>query len=342
MKPENQMWLELQHFAEGGEGSADGEGIGTQTGDDIHGAADRDSGEASQNNVVYGVIDAGEGLAAADENKGTEDGAGEHEDLEAEFKKLISKDGKFKGVYENLTKGIISERLRSEREKMRAAQRDASVPSAASEAQSNIFTELARQYKLEATDYEGIAKALFEDKARLEAEAAERGMSSEEFSKVKQVEIENSRLRRAEAQRLANEQAQKKAAESERRYRGWLAEGAELKKLYPEFDLETEAKNPEFLKSLRAGIPMRRVYEGLHHEELLTSAMAKTAERVEKGVVDKQKANAQRPIEGGTASKASTVHKTRVEDLTAEDIQNIVKQAESGKTISFTPLRKGI
>lgn len=341
---EKAMWLGLQHFAEGGEGSAGSEGLGTQTGDDFHGAADRGTGETSEENVVYGVVDEDDGLAAADENeRAAEDGAGEHDNLEEEFKKLISKDGKFKGVFEKHMSNIVSERLRHDRERNeRMARRDASEQRAVSEAQSSVFTELARQYKLEPTDYAGIAKALSEDTSRLEAEAAERGMSSDELSKVKQLELENSKYKQADAKRQAAAVAQRKAALSEQRYRSWVSEGEELRKLYPAFDLETEAKNPEFIKGLKSGMPMRMIYEGMHHAELLTSAMAKTAERVEKGVVDKQKANLQRPVEGGTASRASTVHKSRVEDLTNEDIQNIVKRVEAGERISFNPFQKGM
>lgn len=333
MKLKDFMWLGLQHFAEGGEGFAGAEAEGTKTGADSHGDADRGTGADSDVEVVYGITEEdGEGLDAAN-RQSTDDGDGERTvDLDDEFEKLIAKDGKFRDVYEKKVQSIIAKRFKDGKSR----QKDASVGGGApSSVYTDVFAELARQYNLDASDPESVAKAFLGDKSRLEAEAIARGMSVETLAEVNDIKRENARFKRESEQRQANEEQRQKDMAARQRYMAWAKEGQELKAVYPNFDLAAEAKNAEFLKRLRAGIPMREVYEGMHHADLLKNAMAFTAEKVERGTADKLRANAARPVEGGAAGRASTIHKTNVEDLTGADIRNIIKQAKEGKIIKF-------
>lgn len=333
MKLKDFMWLELQHFAEGGEGLAGAEAAGTLTGANSHGDADREAGEDSDVEVVYGIADGDtDGLDAAN-IQSTDDGNGSvAEDLDGEFEKLIAKDGKFRDIYEKKVQSIIAKRFKDGKSR----QKDASVTGGApSAAYIDVFAELARQYNLDASDPESVAKAFLGDKSRLEAEAIARGMSVETLAEVNDIKRENARFKRESEQRQANEVQRQKDIEARQRYMGWVQEGQALKEVYPNFDLAAEVKNTEFLKRLRAGIPMREVYEGMHHADLLKNAMAFTAEKVERGTADKLRANAARPVEGGAAGRASTIHKTNVEDLTGADIRKIIEQAKEGKIIKF-------
>lgn len=333
MKLNNFMWLELQHFAEGGEGLAGGDATGTQTGANNHGDADRGTGEDSNVEVVYGITDGDdEGLDAAN-GQSTDGSDGEEgEDFDGEFEKLIAKDGKFRNAYEKKVQGIIAKRLKESK----GRQKDASAMNGAtSAAYTDVFAELARQYKLDANDPEGIARAFLGDKSRLEAEAMARGMSVDTLAELNGIERENAKFRREDEQRRADEENRKKELAARQRYTAWVKEGEALKSIYPDFDLATEAKNEEFLKRINAGIPMREVYEGMHHADLLKNAMAFTAEKVERGTADKLRANASRPVEGGAMGRASTIHKTNVDDLTGADIRKIIEQAKAGKIIKF-------
>lgn len=324
-------WLSCQHFADGGEGAGGaGEG-GTQTGVDLHGDADRATGGATSaddlSDVIYGIGE-DDGDELPKESDAETSKPDEPEDLDAAFDKLIAKDGKFRDVYEKRVQDIISRRLRTA--KSAPSQKTEQDPSV-----SAMMSELAKKYKVDAGDNIAIAKAFLEDADRLEEEAMARGISTEELKRQKADERELEGYR-AERKREREMQAlQKRNEEARARYDGWVKEAEALKKLYPAFDLGAEVKNREFVKRLQAGIPMQEVYEGMHHADLVKSAMAYTAGKVEKGTADKIRANASRPSEGAARSRASTVHKTNVEDLTGNDIREILKRVEGGAKISF-------
>ena len=190
---------------------------------------------------------------------------------------------------------------------------------------------------------EGIARAFLEDADRLEDEAMARGMSVDEMRRVKATERElaahKSREKQraeADAERARRAQAEQRSQEARRRYDGWVTEGEELKKIYPSFDLEAEAKNPAFVKALKGGMSVKMAYEGVHHDDLMKSAMTYTADKVEKGTADKIRANASRPVEGAAQGRAAVRHKTDVNDLTDADIEEILRRVKkNGETIRF-------
>ena len=326
-------WLSIQFFADGGEGGGAGGEGGTQTGVDLHGDADRAAGGSSSSDdlsdVIYGI--GGDGGAETPEDPDAGDqNVEEPEDLDAEFEALIAKDGKFRAIYEKKVQNIVSSRLRS----MKQAQ----SPKVQTEQDPNVsamMSELAKKYKVDAGDNAAIAKAFLEDADRLEEEAMARGITTDELKRQKANERELDGYREKEKREKAMKAIRRKNEEARARYDGWVKDAAELKKLYPSFDLGNEVKNREFVRRLQAGIPMREVYEGMHHADLVTSAMAYTAGKVEKGTADKIRANAARPTEGAARSRASTVHKQNVEDLTGHDIREILKRVEGGAKISF-------
>lgn len=352
-------WLSLQHFADGGEGAGSAGEMGTATGEYLRGDADRGTGENASaddlSDVIYGIGEDGESVTAQDA-EGADPDAGDRTaegvtgeptevlDPDAEFDKLISKDGKFRDAYNKRVRNIVSARMRAEEKKAakRGVTQETAPGSADSEAVSSVFAELARKYKLDAGDTAGIAKAFLEDGERIAEEALARGMSVDEMKRVKaterELEAHKSREKQrelAEAERARQMEAQKRGLEARRRYDGWVAEGEAMKKLYPSFDLGAEAKNPDFVKALRAGMSVKAAYEGIHHDDLVKSAMVYTADKVEKGTADKIRANASRPVEGAAAGRSAVVHKANVNDLTGEDIREILKRVERGENIRF-------
>lgn len=334
MEIKKNKWLSLQYFADGGEGAGGtGEG-GAQMGAEGHGDADRATGEPNSSNdlsdVIYGIGEDGGSDDASEDPDAEDRGQGEQEDIDAEFEKLIAKDGKFRDVYEKRVQDIISRRLRSVKQESRTARTDAE-----SNAINSVLSELAKKYNVDAADATAVAKAFLEDEDRLYEEAVARGISTDELKRQKANERELEDFRRRDKLEREAQEARQRQTEAKTRYDGWIREGEALKKIYPAFDLAAEAKNGEFVKRLQAGIPMREIYEGMHHADLVKSAMAYTAGKVEKGTADKIRANASRPSEGAARSRAATVHKTNVEDLTGQDIREILKRVESGAKITF-------
>lgn len=353
MEKINLLWLSSQHFADGGEGVGGAGATGTATGVNLHGDADRASGakasDGDLSDVIYGIGEAdesgeaGEGSASAldpdaEDRTASESNDGMDEDPDAEFERLIAKDGKFRDAYEKRVRDIVTRRLKN----ARMMSSGEAKPAPVNEAYTSVFAELARKYKLDANDAAGIAKAFLEDDDRLAEEAMARGMSKDEMKRVKATELELAAHKNREKQRAAEEEQRKRreqlaqrGREARQRYDGWMAEAEELKKLYPAFDIAQESKNPEFIKALQSGWSVKRAYEGLHHDDLVMNAMAYTAGRVEKGTADKIRAGASRPVEGAVRGGASAVHKADVNDLTGADIREILKRVERGENIRF-------
>ncbi len=56
-------------------------------------------------------------------------------------------------------------------------------------------------------------------------------------------------------------------------YAALVAQAQETAGAYPEFDLKLELGNAEFQALLRAGLPIRRAYEAVHHQEIVEAAL---------------------------------------------------------------------
>lgn len=131
----------------------------------------------------------------------------------------------------------------------------------------------------------------------------------------------------AEAQRVSNLRA---------RLGDWVKQSGELKDLYPDFDLRSELRSSRlFAQLLVGGAPLRAAYETVHKDEILSGAMAYTADRVREQVVKGIEARGRRPIENGISSEAAVVTSVDVNSLTSQDILKILKQVENGASISF-------
>ena len=116
----------------------------------------------------------------------------------------------------------------------------------------------------------------------------------------------------------------------------WIKQGEEMKESFPDFDLRKEIReNKLFSQLLIGGAPLRAAYEIVHKDEILSGAMAYTADRVREQVVKGIEAKGRRPIENGVSSESAVVTSVDVNSLTSQDILKILKQVENGANISF-------
>ena len=137
------------------------------------------------------------------------------------------------------------------------------------------------------------------------------------------------------------EQKDKALKEIERResanraYAEWQRQSESLKARYPNFSLETEAANPQFVRLLQNGIDVKTAFETIHHDEILSGAMMQTAQAVRKNVTDSIKARGLRPSENGINAQAGVIVKNDVSKLTPKDRAEIARRARMGETIKF-------
>lgn len=120
------------------------------------------------------------------------------------------------------------------------------------------------------------------------------------------------------------------------RISGWLKEGAEIKELYPDFDLRNELRSSKlFAQLILAGAPVKASYEIVHKDEIISGAMAYTADKVREQVVKNIETKGRRPLENGISSESAVMTAVDVNALTAKDIHKILKQVENGASIKF-------
>ncbi|MBR3635831.1 MAG: hypothetical protein IKN47_06510 [Lachnospiraceae bacterium] len=304
--------LDLQRFADGTDGAA---AEGVTSGD--AGQDGRKKGDLS--NVIYGKQDDAADDAGDDpDNDETDgsDGVDASEEDQESFEDLIK--GKFKDDFHKKVKGIINSRFAQT--KGLEEQLNSYAP---------VLDALRNKYGLgRDADPEAIMSALDEDSSFYEDEALERGMSVEDLKSIKKIERENARLK--EQMNAANTQR-----EADRIYQGWLAQEAELKEIYPDFDFRTEAENEEFTSLIKNGINLRTAYEVVHKDEIITGAMAMTAKKVKEQVTQSIAKNGKRPLENGINAGSGKVVKSDVEKLTKADRDEIEKRVMRGEKIVF-------
>ena len=142
--------------------------------------------------------------------------------------------------------------------------------------------------------------------------------------------------RETERALLAAQQAQQQAAQRAAMVQRLEAEEAQVKEVYPTFDLEKEAGNPEFAALLKRGVSMKQAFEVLHMDELMQGAMQYTAAKVQQTTARNIQARQARPDEGAAAKAAPVTAKTDVNKLTKADREKIAQEVMRGKVITFS------
>lgn len=235
------------------------------------------------------------------------------EERAAEFEKLISSE--YKDLYEARMKDTINRRLK------RYKGMEAQLSS-----QGELISLLSSRYGTE--DLEGLRKAIESDNSLWEEEAAKAGLTVEEYRYRRNLEVENKRLLRQ------MEEAQK-ASQRERIFQRWNREAEELKKLYPNFDMEVEGQNETFTRLLGNGIDMKTAYETVHHEEIMQALARQTAQSVAKAQADAVKSSQSRPSEAGMNTKPVENTGKRVEDMSREEIFELARRAQRGENVEL-------
>lgn len=177
-------------------------------------------------------------------------------------------------------------------------------------------------------DIPSLLTALEGDSAYWQDAADEAGMSVSQYMEFQKLQRENRALLQQQ-QDVVNQQ------KADAQLQQWTMEAEALKQSYPQFSLEEEAQNPEFVNLLKAGTPMEHAYKVLHLDEILTDTRNVTAAYTQKQVTENIKARGQRPQEAGLNSNNAITYKTDVASMSKQDILEMARRAKRGETISF-------
>lgn len=236
------------------------------------------------------------------------------EDRQAQYAKF-KKD--FEAEHKAEVQSIVKDRLR------KSSKENADL-SGRLKAYSPIIEGLAKKYGVDPSDTKGLVKAYESDDKNLEHEAFERDMSVEQLRQFKEIERENRSLREANEER-----------EKQEIFAQWDREAAELREIYPSFDIAAEQSNPEFMRLLGAKVPMRTAYEVAHKDEIIRSAMSFTANKTAEKVANSVRANASRPSENGLSSNSAAIGMVDINNLSREQMEAYKMRALNGESIDF-------
>lgn len=175
---------------------------------------------------------------------------------------------------------------------------------------------VARRYpNADAEDIDALEKAFLSDTRFFGEQALETGRAAEDLAADELRNVELERLRAAEKQRKTQAAQEKKARDFQNRL---AAEEAELKKAYPDLDMEKELKNPKMRDKLLRGEPLEDAYHAVHHKELMQRAVADTKNATVNSIASK----GMRATEG--ASSAS-VPRTATKDFSKMPREEFMK-----------------
>ena len=316
----NTFELELQLFADGGAGAAGGDGgavAGAEaaTGVNVPAAEGRKQKKRENPlaNVKYGIQpESAQQAAPAQEDTANTD------QPEEDFESLIK--GKYKADFDARVQGIIRERFKSNTENEDKLAK-----------MQPLLEMLGQKHNIDPTDIDQLTKVIGDDDSLYEEEAMERGISVETLKTIKQMERENEQLRAREQRSIAEQRMQE--------HFNKLAQQAEqVKRIYGNFDLMTEMKNPAFARLTAPGVgfDVQTAYEMAHYKELRDSAVRQTAQQTAENMSKAIQSGSKRPTENGLNGQqgASTI-KTDPRTLTRADVAEIKARVARGEKIVF-------
>jgi len=243
-------------------------------------------------------------------------------DRRAKYQELIS--GEYKDLFSEHVQKIINDRFKN----YKTLEEQVGKYKA-------IVERVATKYGADPNDPDSVLKSVDEDDSYYEEEAMRRGLTVAQLKEVLELERKNAELLR-QAQTLRAKQ------EEEARNARWFKQAEEFKKKVPGFDLIKELENPvtgpTFLKLISdPTISVEHAYRVVHFDEIMSGAMAYTAQQVQQATVNDIKARGMRPIENGVSSHApAQIAPKSAKELTREDHKRINRLVARGETIDFS------
>mgnify|MGYP004629716141 CR=1 FL=1 len=351
--------VDLQLFAEGGDGAGDGSAGGE--GEAAPAAVEepklrpaeerlaRRSGTLKRGNAASGAPS--QAAEAASSPKGgalgneagsdldTEEGKDEapaNEKGEEEKKTDARTPEERKAAFHALLEGEYREE--TEELMQRAVERAADLLES-SPAVKDLMSALHEAYGVDPDDLPALTEAVrsgrVKDNAYYEKLAMEKGVSVETARQMDKLESENKRLSAAEQFAEEQRKAAQRQAEIRQIHAQWDREAQQLKAQYPQFDLQEVLANPEVSKLMRLGVSMPNAYRSVYFDQIMAEQMGRTAKQVEQGVVARQEQRSRRPAENGVNPGGAVQAKFDVAHMSRREAEDIEKRVARGEIITF-------
>lgn len=316
--------MDLQMFAEGGDGSGAGETSQSA-------GADSSPSRGALGRTENSALDEQGSTDQKAEGSGSENGEGEAGE-EAKKPSPAERRRAFGQMMSGEYKDLADEMMQN-------AVQIAAQNLEASPEMRGLLEAIAEKYGTDATDLTALTDAIrngvVKDDAYFEKIAMEKGISVKTAREMDKLETQNKRLT---AQQQAAQQMQKAAAERARIAQiqaRWDAEADALQAKYPDFDRDEVLANPEVEKMMRAGCSMEAAYRAAYFDRLMARQTAATAQQTEQGVLNRVQQRANRPAENGTRPGGAVQTHLDVEHMSRKDREALEKRVLRGEIITL-------
>ena len=191
---------------------------------------------------------------------------------------------------------------------------------------------LARKYGQDPAnvDYEALAKSINDDDNFYEEKALEMGVPIEE---AKKSDIEDrEKARKAAEERTIQEEIRDKMFREH--YASLERQGEEMKKVFPNFNLQKELENPAFARMTAPGkgvMSVEDAYNAVHRKEIQAATMQITAQKTAEMISNNIQAGNRRPDESGTTSQAPSVTTFDYRNATPEQRNALKKRIHEAR-----------
>lgn len=173
-------------------------------------------------------------------------------------------------------------------------------------------------------DNDKLLAAMEADDKLYEEEAYNRGMTVDQVKEWHRIERENRMLRAQEEERARNAQ-----------YAEWDRQFADLTQIYPNVNPAEEMQNPNFVRLMNAGVPIRDVFELVHKDELTRGAMQFTANKVAEKMANAARSNSAHPDENGLSGQAASTIQPNISAMTLDQYKEAIQRSKAGESIDF-------
>ena len=318
--------LNLQLFAEGGEGGGEGAATGESAGDpgqrlmELGVPADKirkRQKAAPATKLPEGAVKqqkAAEPVAGAENTEETKT-----EETTAPKRMSwdeIKADPEYSKKYDEEMQNAVKTRLRS----AKGAEETLSK-------MDPIMEVMARKYNLDPqspTFHDELVNAVNNDNQYYEDRALEMGVSVDTAKKIDQQERDEARRQKEEARTLEQQKIQQHIQKLEQ-------QGEAMKQTFPGFDLRKELQNPTFARmtSPSVGLSVEDAYYAVHRREIQTAAMQVTAQKTAQKFSNSIQAGQKRPAENGTTGQAASVTSFDYSKASREQRDELKRQIRS-------------
>ena len=204
---------------------------------------------------------------------------------------------------------------------------------------ARLTQALANAYGVDTEDMDGLIEAVengrVKDEKYYEDLAQQRGVSVKTARELDKMEsdLKRSNTRNAQLQAMQQEAARQQRVSQIQAQ--WEAQAAQLKTQYPDFELQEVLANEQVADLMRRGVSLPDAYRAAYFDHIMQQATAQTAQKVEQGVAARIQQRASRPGENGTRPGGAVTTHVDVASMSRRQLEDLERRARRGEKITL-------